>query len=257
VAEANVTLEYASRQSWMRRRWRRMALMVLLVCALAAGLWYRHDIDWAVRRGWLLQAQRQCLNFNMLPTRVAYEEDAARSVELLSSHGDYRPAKLDAAGQRVGAMWWPKEVQNYPEASRYFSGQSGDAALLFLHERKTRSGLAVLVCAMAWMDRTGSYPLVRFGVRAVTPATWQTDLQTAGGLGAFPIDVVRYYERTPLRMYGGQPDAADASRFTVEYELNGRRGSLEGRVKDAARQPGSSNLPVEIEFDVRPGGPSR
>jgi hypothetical protein len=58
-------------------------------------------------------------------------------------------------------------------------------------------------------------------------------------------------------MYAGQPDAADASRFTVEYELNGQRGILDGRVKDAARQPGSSNLPVEIEFDVRPGGPSR
>jgi hypothetical protein len=254
MAEGIVTLEYASRRNCLRRRWRRLVLMALLVFMLAAGLWYRHDIDWAVRRGWLLRAQRQCLNFEALPTRVVYEEDAARAHELLFQRG-YRPARLDGGGQRVGAMWWPKEVSNYPEASRHFS--AGDAALLFLHERKTASGRAVLVCAMAWMDRTGSGPVVRFGVRVVTPATWHSDPQTAGGLLAFPIDVVRYYERTPLRMYGGQPDAADSSRFTVEYELNGHRGLLVARVKDAVHQPGTSNLPVEIEFDVRPGGPSR
>jgi hypothetical protein len=50
---------------------------------------------------------------------------------------------------------------------------------------------------------------------------------------------------------------ATESRFTVEYELGGRRGNLEGRVKDAMQQAGTPNLPVEIEFDARPGGPAR
>jgi hypothetical protein len=108
---------------------------------------------------------------------------------------------------------------------------------------------------MAWMDKSGSYPVVRFGVRGVLPGTWRSEPGVTGGLGAFPIELVRYYERTPLRMYAGQADPADASRFTVEYELAGKRGVLEGRVKDIINP--TSNLRVEFEFEIRPGGPSR
>jgi hypothetical protein len=257
VAETTLTLDYASRQSWIRRRWLRVSLIILLLAAAIAGAWYRNDITWAFRRGLLLRTQRQCMAFDAKPIRVVYEEDATKARELLTQK-DYRPDTLDVAGQQTGAMYWPSEVQNYPEASRYFSGGNGfnnNAALLFLHERKTASGQSVLVCALAWMDKSGGDSIVRFAVRAVSPGNWRTDPGIVGGLGAFPIEVVRYYPQRPLRIYAGQPDANDASRFTVEYELRGSRGVLEGRVRDIAKQ--TTNVTVEIDFDVRSGGPSR
>jgi hypothetical protein len=101
----------------MGGRGRRVVLIVLLLAAAIGGAWYRNDITWAVRRGLLLRAQKQCMEFEAKPTRVVYEEDATKARELLTQK-DYRPTVLDAAGQQTGAMYWPGEVQKYPEASR-------------------------------------------------------------------------------------------------------------------------------------------
>jgi hypothetical protein len=254
VAEANLTLEYASRPGWVRRRWRRATLVILLLGAIIAGGWCRHSITWAVRRGLLLRAQRQCLDFNAQPGRVVYEEDVARASELLKQP-DYRPTKLGPDGQRIGAAWWPAEIRNYPEASLWPNGGAGEEALLFLHERKTASGQSVLVSVKAWMDRR--LRRVQFGSRAVSLATWNSDSQTVGGLHGGAFEISDYYERTPLRIYAGNLDPADASRFTVEYELNGLRGVLKGRVKDSSQPPGTSNLTVELELEYQRGEPSR
>jgi len=255
MPEPAMTLDYASRQSWIRRRWHRLVIILLLLAAAIAGTWYRNNIIWAAHRSLLLRAQYQCMEFEAKPTRVVYEEDTTKARELLKQR-DYRPAMLDVTGQKTGAMYWPSEIQNYPEALRYFSSGgpnclNNDASLLFLHERKTPSGQSVLVCVTAWMDKNAGSPVVRFSVRGVLPGNWRTDPGVTGSLGAF----VRYNERTPLRMYAGQPDPADLSRFTVEYELHGKRGVFEGRVKDIINP--TSNLRVEFDFDIRPGGPSR
>lgn len=254
MAEGNVTLEYAKRPTWVRRRGLRATLIILLLGAIVAGAWYRHSIMWAARRGLMLHAQRQCLDFTTPPGRVVYEEDVTRASELLKQ-ADYRPTTLTADGQRIGAVWWPAEIRNYPDASLWPKGTAGEEALLFLHERRTASGQTVLVCVKAWMDRR--LRRVRFGSRAVTLATWNSDSQTVGGRGGGAFEISDYYERTPLRIYAGQPDPSDASRFTVEYELNGRRGILKGRVTDSNKPPGASNLTVDMELEYQRGDPTR
>lgn len=35
-----------------------------------------------------------------------------------------------------------------------------------------------------------------------------------------------------LRVFAGQPDAADASRFTIAYQLDGKPGTIDGQVRD-------------------------
>ena len=35
-----------------------------------------------------------------------------------------------------------------------------------------------------------------------------------------------------LRVFAGQPDAADASRFTIDYQLDGKRGTIDGQARD-------------------------
>ena len=38
-----------------------------------------------------------------------------------------------------------------------------------------------------------------------------------------------------FRFYAGQPDPADPSHFTIDYDLNGKRGTLDGRLKPNGR----------------------
>lgn len=36
----------------------------------------------------------------------------------------------------------------------------------------------------------------------------------------------------PLRLYAGQPDPIDPSRFTIRYDLDGQQGTIEGWVDE-------------------------
>jgi hypothetical protein len=45
-----------------------------------------------------------------------------------------------------------------------------------------------------------------------------------------------------FRFYAGQPDPADASHFTIGYDLDGRHGTIHGRLKD--------NGTVEFKPDI-------
>jgi hypothetical protein len=47
-----------------------------------------------------------------------------------------------------------------------------------------------------------------------------------------------------LRFFGGRPDPGDPSRFSIPYQLDGRQGVLQGRLKD----DGVELLPVEGEW---------
>ena len=46
--------------------------------------------------------------------------------------------------------------------------------------------------------------------------------------------VIDYGNR--LRFYAGQPDAADASNFTIDYELDGRPGTIDGWLRNDGLQ---------------------
>ncbi len=35
-----------------------------------------------------------------------------------------------------------------------------------------------------------------------------------------------------VRLYDGQPDPADESAFTIDYDLNGQRGTIDGKLGD-------------------------
>jgi hypothetical protein len=60
-----------------------------------------------------------------------------------------------------------------------------------------------------------------------TPAAWvfTPGAGTAGGQ-------VKLEQRNRLRVFAGQPDATDPSRFTIAYDVDGTPGILRGRLKD-------------------------
>lgn len=43
---------------------------------------------------------------------------------------------------------------------------------------------------------------------------------------------IRLDPKDQFRFYAGQPDSADPSHFTIDYDLDGKRGTIDGRLKD-------------------------
>ena len=53
------------------------------------------------------------------------------------------------------------------------------------------------------------------------------DADASATMPAVPVDY-----GSKLRLFAGQPDAQDESRFTIDYELDGRRGTIDGRLRN-------------------------
>ena len=243
-----VDLQYAPRPKLWRRRRFRLALLVLLGAAAVAGWWWRADVASSVATAKMLYAQRQCMTFEPPAGQVAYDEDVARAQALLT-RPQYVPGTLPD-GKSIAALWWPKEVRGFPEADRFFVG-SPNKGLLFLHERTTSGGRRVLVTGMAW-PKNGVLGDVALGFRAVSPATWKTTPQTAGGLWAAQPELNRFHGGRGLRILAGRPDPTDPSHFTVEYQTGRGRGTWDIRVRDNPAAAQGDN-PVVLEIMGRPG----
>ncbi len=183
------------------------------------------------------------------PPAAARDPDAAEFLRLLRHGGP------NLSRGRVTVSWGP-------------SGGRNDNALLFLHERTTPGGEKRLVAVRvkvghafntyardvhqrvwersvdrlltgdAWEvsadgtrpDQTGSaersivLPDTRRDEIGVTPLAVRD-----GGVGA----VTKLRKANVVRFLAGQPDPADASRFTIPYTIDGRPGVIDGHVGDA------------------------
>ena len=108
-------------------------------------------------------------------------------------------------------------------------------ATVFCHQRTSATGVRRLVVVRR--DGSFGYQFIHeFVVTILDPAPlpWTGDAQPVGveatSLGAFA-----HWIRLPppVRYYAGQPDPADASRFTIRYVADGREGLVEGKLSDA------------------------
>jgi hypothetical protein len=142
--------------------------------------------------------------------------------------------------------------------------------LVFLHERTTPGGAKYLVVVqydlrVDWHTRTETDQSTRqlrvdyhqLKTRRLVALAWKADAAAVTYTVAFDreyrLRLPDAYDRlatqwmtgpgsdrvTPstdygnvLRIFAGQPDPADASRFTIPYRLDGRDGVIEGRLKD-------------------------
>lgn len=196
-------LEYAPRRPWVRRRWKRVALVALLMGVAAAGWWWRGEIDYAWQRAAYLRAQQRCLQFQAEPDRIAYEENPILAGQLLASDADYLPhiEKASHDGPRTLALWWPKAARDFPDAFNY-TPHLGSKALLFLHERTTPGGRRVLVSMFMYVRAGQQTPLLTYETRISDAATWDAPPTLAGGRGSGVVDNVwNYYSTKPVRIY--------------------------------------------------------
>jgi hypothetical protein len=245
-------LDYAPPQRWLRRRWKRVALVSLLFL-ITAILWLkRRDIEGAYQRFAMLQTQQRCLQFQPDQGRVAYEEDLAKVNELLDHDRDYVPVNVgpDDAPHTI-ALWCPTWIRDYPALRGNYGLRGrhykGPGALLFLHERTTPGGRRVLVCVEAYVRHEQPTTDIGIHVSVIQPGTGDAPPKHIGGHLGILVYVGDIAPSRPLRIFAGRPDPADPSHYTVEYEIQGKRGIVDGRITD---NPDPSS-PVLSTFEER------
>lgn len=200
------------RQAIPSRRLLRRALPLLIVLAAVMG-WGGVAARDQYR---LISVQKLCATYTLPPGEVVYE------------------AKIEPVKEPTAKEPWAElaEVTHTkkpaPEPWQELTKISGEPPLLdggpvlFLHERRSACGERRVVC----VEYTGAWsPLV---VRTVhcgslvtrasfDPLQWSPNPNLTG---------------RRLRFFAGQPDPADPARFTIAYDMDGRAGTVEGRLLD-------------------------
>ncbi len=235
-------LPYAPAPAWhRRRRIRRIFLLLLTVgLALAAAKWV-----WPARRQIaMLYAQWQCLRYTAPPDQVVYEEDPQAAHKLATLPGYvFNPVPSPSMGVPGPpyTSFAPKCWENFAAAS----GLGGGPRVVFLHELRSKTGIRRLVQVERGIPSLPFPQPLGLWCTLIEPAGLRSSPRQAG------FDVVIYsgpgtaaLPTSPLRLYAGQPDPADAAHFTINYAINNIPGILDGRMNDDG---------TRIEIIVRTG----
>ena len=230
-------LDYAPPPPLHRRRiWRRALLGVTLVALalLAWRLWpdLRPRIEF-------LALQRKCMIHTWPADTVVFEQTAADTLHTQPGGSRTWPPKFTPSS-------WERYINSHvatPNGTTYFQSQGTP----FLHARTTSSGtrrLIALDTQLIWHDDN---TLLRVHVRLIKPGSFASPKGTdvllsnydrSPYLSPLPsasgarVDLARIPYGTAFRLFGGQADPRDPSHFTLDYESDGVRGVIDGRLLD-------------------------
>ena len=229
----------------------RVVLLITLVAAALLAGWYARVY---ARRAALLRMQQACLDYNPPAETVVYEENPEHAWELLGrgGAGEYVPIPAGGSGGagappiagHVPSVW--REMKRWAMPA---GGNGPQAAVLFLHERRTPAGQRLLVCVEA--DRANRRLRITFihpGASTLDPTPVpDVDLAPAPKEGLIilssggdpfaaklppPPPEGAVNDRSNLRFLTGQAASNDATRFSLPYRLNGQAGELDMWVAD-------------------------
>ena len=202
---------------------RRVVLAAFLLAAIcgasgvAPPLW-RH----AEYRYW----QGQCLRYEFPSDAVVFDDDPSRFAAL--SAAEPAAFKSRTRGESIAMVRIPP-----PCASRCGLAPVNDG-FAFLHGRTTPAGTRLLIAA----DFFAAGGQLALEVRVLRPAGLRPPsrlLQVGQG------SMVAYAARGgPMRVFSGQPDPTDPSRFTIAFESGGKREVIEGKLVDPTVIPTSN-----------------
>jgi hypothetical protein len=211
----------------------------LLVLA-AAGLWL-----WRGPRAWdqakLLYWQRQCLNYSPPEGQVVWEPDPAAAPTLLADAAHYIDGRRQVWLQPASAAVRKPPAPWVRLAPQIVNEEFADCPLplVYLHERRTTSGLRRLVAAYYCpeLPHAGPYPFLLFCV-VIEPASLSGTpriLSVSTHMGGPEYDVLARQPFPPIRYFAGQSDPNESSRLSIRYETASRRGTIEGRLLEDGR----------------------
>lgn len=218
-------LDYAPPIPWRRklrsRRWALRALIAVVLLGLVAAapsLW---------RRAQLVYWQRQCMSYTPAPEQLAFERDPARPQHIIE---EFPSVKYDLAGTSLE----PGTYFTLPAWERFYELAGGGLrsnGTLFVHRRTSPRGNTRLVA----VDLVRAYA----SGELITAAR----VFSLGGLYRPPRELTAATiapNAVPLnrpdakivRVFVGTPDPSDPSHFTIDYELDGQRHTLDGWLRD-------------------------
>ena len=239
MSEQTPQLEYGhDAPAWKRRLCRIMGLF-LLAAILGVGFHFREPI---YRRCRLLYWQRQCLRYTAPADHIVYEDDPIEAAKLLGQ-GGYTP--IPSAATPVAVEAKPLTAWNS------YMMANGTDPVIFLHERSingVKKLVSVRYCGTGNTIRFEAFSMKLFSLFHEPDGEWGSGIDTDP---TFPFNrsAIRFSVRdNPLglyiRFYAGQPDPDDESHFTITYEMSGKKGTIDGWLKDE---------PHTLEIAVRNG----
>jgi len=245
-------LSYAPRSRRRGRVWAKRSVGITALLAIVATGWFLGPHAYRLARIWYWE--RQCMNFAAAPSEILYE-----SLPAGMPKPPIGPPYLDGDDPQVAAVRIPGtfSLQSDPQTivSRdpicwiRFLQYSGNrtcniapSTLVFCHRLTSPSGHLRLVTIERDSFEDNGMTLDRSLAPAVYAfAGWKGCQNLIPGRSS--NDIERYIDG-PVRFFAGQPDQADASHFTIEYQwADGFRGFLDGYLRDDDT----------VDLKVRPG----
>jgi len=223
-------LDYAPAERPSRWRAIRRAALWIAVAAIVV-LAVRRGPDFS-RRFVFLYHQRGCLQYTAAPDQVVFDSNPAR-VAILATDPNF--AIVSGCAFRKPPAGWSAV------RARVALPICGRSAVLFLHKRVVGGNSRLIVVEQTGAYFIPGYMLGGLGGRRVAatimpstltatiePATLNSEARDIAGSLDPVMDA--FGPHADFRIFAGQPDPADDSRFTIRYELDGKSHLLEGRI---------------------------
>jgi hypothetical protein len=220
-------LDYAPPPGHGRRIAR--SLLPLLVLALPLGAAWVMPY---VQRARELSLQDKCLDHALPPDTIVYTDDPAEKERLLAAAGPDAgyTDRLPLLGPTDAVVHTPPVWSQYEPTARA-------GGIAFLHRLRSPGGNTRLVAVdvRPTPKRDGPAELadvIGFGAQVIRPATPGGDRQHIQLRGQITLLEARVRKGDRFRLFAGQPDGTDPSRFTIRYTHNGTAGILDGSLRD-------------------------
>jgi hypothetical protein len=202
MTHAAAQLDYAPDTDRHRRRRRRLVLFATVALAvIVSAKWLKP----AVNHGRLLYFQHRCLTYTAPPDHVAFDISATRS----------RPSEW----QMFYALFSPPGGR--------------DDGTIFLHGLQRPDGAGRLVAItvgrpMLTSIRDLAIDAIDFDVHVIRPGTlWSRPRLCHEQIWRTPF-VRPFAGDRQVRLFTGQCDPANLAHFTIGYECDGKRGTIDG-----------------------------
>jgi hypothetical protein len=209
-------LDYAPPKRVMTRR--RIVLMVAS-CALAAmavAAWRWHEP--VISRIQYLKLQRACMNYSAPPDQLMFTADPAEAKRLAAIGGEYHGVYVPGHFDDVAGY------QPLVLAKLRANILGPPSNLIFMHARRGASGDKRLV--LITIDSTnGGTAFELFGCIIKPVGVFGSE-----NLNWFASAEELFHPKKSLRVFAGQVDPNDESKFTIPFEMDGTSGVVDGQL---------------------------
>ncbi len=231
-----VILPYEPRpkRPWLRPLLRWLRLLAVVLVALAVWRCYGS----VVTKLRILYYQRQCMAFALPPATVVYEEDQLAQPALLARPGYWAWGPSSSPSTVNGVLFSPAcwETVGMRQERRRLVNLAGPGSFLFMHERISPAGHRRLVLVQYNRVFAESCPEFANGSNWTAESISEATLVSDVSVLRYTYDGV-YHGKSPItaplvRIYAGQADPADASHFTIRYQMWGQTDVVDGWLRD-------------------------